>query len=283
MKIYLNEKVHKKVMHWINKTHHEVSGFGLTEIVKIENEPVCFVREVFLLEQEVGGAHTDIDAKSLGKLMHTVLKDERYRKYQLNWWWHSHVNMAVFWSGTDRETIQSIGKNGLCVASVFNKKNEVRSAVCYTTNHPILGDNLVFNDELETKVLTTHDPEIESWDKEFDECVKSRSYSQTSFMDEYYDRDTRTWKKKDERTSVSEKTEDDGSHLIDRESWDYGVCGYGVLEEANLIGVKPLSIARALKNNEFKIIEYYEKKIFEALDLINKQEAAEGVQNDTIN
>lgn len=281
MKIYLNEKVHKKVMHWINKTHHEVSGFGLTEIVKVNEEPCCFVREVFLLEQEVGGAHTDIDAKSLGKLMHHVLKDENLRKFQLNWWWHSHVNMNVFWSGTDRETIESIGKNGLCVASVFNKKNEVRSAVCYKANHELLGESLVFNDDLETKVLLASQQELSAWDKEFDECVKSKTYQQTSFIGEYYDRETRTWKKKDERTESAESAED-GSHLVDKETWDYGICGYGILEEADLINVKPLSIARALKNNELKIISFYEDRIWQALELKGNS-AQQGGLNESVN
>ena len=37
--------------------------------------------------------------------------------------------MGVFWSGTDHQAIEQIGKNGWVLATVFNKKAEQRTAI----------------------------------------------------------------------------------------------------------------------------------------------------------
>lgn len=65
-----------------------------------------------------------MDAASIAKAMYETRDDEG----MFNFWWHSHVNMGVFWSGTDMDTIRQIGSQGFVVATVFNKKNEMLDA-----------------------------------------------------------------------------------------------------------------------------------------------------------
>jgi hypothetical protein len=148
-KVYLSELANKKIRYWVDKCNKEVSGFGLVEYDKEKNE--FLVTDAFLLEQTVGAAHTDIDAAALGKLMYKT----RAEKGELKFWWHSHVNMDVFWSSQDQSTILDMGKNGWIVASVFNKREEVRSAVAYTASSA-LNDNkpeTIFYDDLSTYII----------------------------------------------------------------------------------------------------------------------------------
>ena len=93
MKVVLSELAHTKCMYWVNKCDKEVSGFGITSIIDMDGMKQVYVHDAWLLEQEVGAAHTDIDAKALGKLMQQSLVHPKYGgnnigTYKLNWWWH---------------------------------------------------------------------------------------------------------------------------------------------------------------------------------------------------
>ena len=148
-KLYLSELANKKIRYWVDKCNKEVSGFGLVKYDKEKNE--FTVTDAFLLEQTVGAAHTDIDAAALGKLLYKTRAEEG----ELKFWWHSHVNMDVFWSSQDQSTILDMGKNGWIVASVFNKREEVRSAVAYVATSALNDSKpeTVFYDDISTYIL----------------------------------------------------------------------------------------------------------------------------------
>lgn len=170
MQVNIPHDVHKKIMHWINKSKMEVSGFGL---VKYDAKEKCFnVLDAFLLKQTVGAAHTDIDEQS-----HIALiRKTRGLEGALQWWWHSHVMMPVFWSGQDKETIFEMGRHGWCLATVFNQKNEQRSALGRRIKYD-LGEEYSFVDEIKTVVeAEPADNRVALWDKEFDENVQEEKY-----------------------------------------------------------------------------------------------------------
>lgn len=178
-KLYIPRTTHSKIMHWVNSSHLEVGGMGMVHYNKDEN--YFWIGDGYLLDQEVGAATTDIDAEAVGKLEMQVMGQPG----NLNWWWHSHVNMSVFWSGTDRETITKYGRNGFMMATVFNKRNEMRSAICYKAQTDF-GESIVFVDELETIVYDAVDPvEVEKWTQEFKAKVREKSYAplRTSYAD----------------------------------------------------------------------------------------------------
>ncbi len=163
-------------MHWIDKAPGEVGGMGT--ITFNEEGNYFHVRDVYLLEQEVTGGTTDLDEKALGKLEYELHKQKI--KGDLNFWWHSHANMQVVWSQQDKETIEQIGEQGYCVATVLNKRREMRSAVCslLETNYGHSGTQ--FTDELSTIIHDHVDPkEIAQWDKDFDERVKEKKFVYT--------------------------------------------------------------------------------------------------------
>ena len=175
MKLVIPYNIHKKIMHFVNKADFEVSGFGKVT----HTNGVLTVIDVILLKQEGGAAHTDIDPAALGKAMYEL----RNSPGDLNFWWHSHVKMQAFWSGQDLATIDKIAQNGYCVATVFNQKNEHKSAFSGVYTDPfgersvVLYDNITTEIEAPPQDLTL----VEAWDKEFQTNVSQpktwRSYS----------------------------------------------------------------------------------------------------------
>ena len=159
------DKVHKKIMHWMSKTTHEVSGFGSLDWD--ETTKTFTVRDAILLKQKVGPASTEIDPVSMGKAMFRM-KDE---PNALKWHWHSHVNMGVFWSADDRELITSLGSQGWILATVFNLKNESKTAFMSRSSVMDYIHDVWF-DDLKTNIISEQDKDLlAQWDKEYAENV----------------------------------------------------------------------------------------------------------------
>src|SRR3989337_2802410 len=79
----------------------EISGFGHTNL----EDGVIMMDDVYIPEQEVGGAHTDIDAD---RLMDFMIDLASKKQALTNWrvWWHSHAKMGVSPSNTDEDTLR---------------------------------------------------------------------------------------------------------------------------------------------------------------------------------
>ena len=161
--VNIDNKVYQKIMHWVDKATGEVSGLGKLTINK---NGVIEIKSAYLVNQKNTGSSTDLDANAVSKLVYEKRNEEGY----LNFWWHSHVNMDVFWSGVDLDTIRQLGQEGFIVATVFNKKREMLSCL-YRKSDDIFPET--FLDELDTKIIDyIPATEIESWDNEFDAKCK---------------------------------------------------------------------------------------------------------------
>lgn len=161
-------------MWFVHKSDHEVSGFGSLDFNP--ETGIFTVKDAILLKQEVGPTSTEIDPVALGKAMFE-LKD---KPNALKWHWHSHVDMGVFWSGDDRTLIKNLGSQGWIVASVFNKKREIKSAFYAVMDVSIMSlapqKKEIFLEDIDTKVQRYIDGDLaEAWDAEYDEHVTARS------------------------------------------------------------------------------------------------------------
>jgi len=164
--VEIDEAVYAKIMHWIDKADGEVSGLG-----KIVMENGIFrVTSAILLKQENTAVSTDIDAAAVGKAMFE-LKDE---PGHMNWWWHSHVNMDVFWSGTDMDTIHEFGNQGWVLATVLNKKREMRS--CYYQKGTGFIPNLLIDDINTRTIFLASEETFTQWDEEFTSKVDEKKF-----------------------------------------------------------------------------------------------------------
>ena len=141
-KVMINEVELEKIHWYVDKCDVEISGLG--KIVKLD-DGTLYVNKIYLLKQECTASDTELDAEAIADLLYESRKDEG----EMLFWWHSHHNMQVFWSGTDYATIEDLGKNGMIVASVFNKKREIRTAI-YKKGDGIAPD--MFIDELDLLV-----------------------------------------------------------------------------------------------------------------------------------
>lgn len=180
-KVILGREVYDQIMYYVNKTSFEISGLGAVEI--IDGIPV--VTKIYLLDQENSSAETEMDGEAITKLMyeHHISKHPG----ELKFWWHSHVNMEVFWSGTDMKTIGELTENGWFIHGVFNKKYDYKLA--YTTNDPcpIMVDDIeleINEDMVSPKVLdimemlNAETEKLEAaYDKEFNEKVTIKIYA----------------------------------------------------------------------------------------------------------
>lgn len=265
--IIIDQNVHDKIMHWVRKSDKEVSGFGT--VIRNEETGSFEIQDAFLLEQEVGAAHTDIDDKALAKLMFET-KDHTG---DLKWWWHSHVNMDVFWSSQDKETILELGKHGWIIASVFNKSEEVHSALCYQYDYESefgKGKSTSFHDDIETTILLNVDEdEIKRWDEEFTKKVREKSTVVT--MPTYpYDRGATP--ASGEKTSTIIKS----AGPYDESYWSYGLLGYGLQAEAEALNMTVAGYASVLDAGHWKQMEQLETR----LELLERQGKLKGEKYD---
>lgn len=249
--------VYEKVMHWVNKAEGlEISGFG--KVVRCKETNTFTVVDAYLLEQEGGAAHTDIDDKSLARLMYQTKDIEG----DLRWWWHSHVKMACFWSTTDTDTIKQLGANGWIVATVFNQKYEMRSALCYVTESDFGTDTQMW-DEVPTTIMDKpEDARIPLWDEEYQANVKRKTYPSVgpSLLQGY------TWDHEKGAYLPTLKQDEPFNSMAYKpdEAWQFhvddadGILGYGIKAEAQALGLSPKEYCRKLNTRDRKVIDALE-------------------------
>lgn len=162
MRVVIDEDVYRKVMFWVDRARsQEVSGLG--NVVVDEKNGVMRVVSAMLLPQKNQATHTEIDADAVAKAMF----QNKDSPGELKWWWHSHVQMGVFWSGTDTTTIREWGDNGWVLATVFNQKREIRSAFYSKDGQRTpLGSTALFLDEIKTEIVG-QTINSEEWEKSY--------------------------------------------------------------------------------------------------------------------
>jgi proteasome lid subunit RPN8/RPN11 len=166
IRVVIPDEVYQKVMYWVQKAPGECSGFGKV----VFDDGVYTVKSAMLVKQVNTGADTEIDGEELAK----ALFETKDQPGELNWWWHSHVNMECFWSDTDREAIESIGSNGYCIATVFNKKVERLTAFYRKADGSMPP---IFVNHVPTTIARTLPEELtKAWDAEYDAKCKPKSY-----------------------------------------------------------------------------------------------------------
>jgi hypothetical protein len=167
MKVIIPKKVRQTIQAYVDNYHQEISGVGYVKVVNGN----AVITKVLLPKQKCTPTSTDLDEDDLGTLLGMSIMPDNIQYGELKFWWHSHVDMGVFWSGTDNDTMKKFGKHGWIVASVFNKKKEVRSAYM---QGGVEGLPSIFVDNVDTVTPedTLSKEEIDAIKKEIDEKVQ---------------------------------------------------------------------------------------------------------------
>lgn len=110
----------QKLQYFIDLCPEEISGLGTVE--RQGND--FLITNVFLFQQVVTNASTDLDQEDIGKLITNFIKEGK-DPGKIKLWWHSHSDMESFWSITDENTIANL-ENGFMISVVGSKSGEFR-------------------------------------------------------------------------------------------------------------------------------------------------------------
>lgn len=245
MQLIIPDSIYQQVMYWVNRADFEVSGLG--RVVR-EGKDTFRVVSAHLLKQEGSSAETDLDAGAIAKLMY----DTRNEEGELKWWFHSHVKMNCFWSAQDMKTIKEMGSKGWILASVFNQRNEYRSALCWRTESEF-GESTNVIEDLSTEIESLIDKNlIDKWEADYLANVTERAYAAGIYdYTNYSSTMLGDWR--------TPKTGKDTPPLpMDQ---DPGILGYGLEEEAKALGMSAKAYRKKLDNRDFVTLNELEDKL----------------------
>ena len=169
--VTVEEHVSRDMYGWARATDREVSGWALVKLVK----GAFHVYKAFLPEQVSSAGLTTIKPEATARLYESLQTRHGMERYMemagdLKCWWHSHVDMGVFWSGTDdhqaRRNAENNGDWGLSI--VVNKRGEYRCRVDFVDPVKVMLDGLkiklVSNTGMESK--RNYKSDIKRWNHE---------------------------------------------------------------------------------------------------------------------
>lgn len=190
LKINLPIDIREKIQFWVDKADKEVSGLG-DAWLDLENKTID-ITSAFMLDQECTAADTELDGDAVSRAMFEAHQDEvKGIRRNIKFWWHSHVNMDVFWSGTDTTTMAELSEHGWFCHIVFNKKREMRAAFSYPVTREALGvktNKVEYQDNIKVNVSNYFTAvEQAALEEEFKTKYKEKfAYSSNGFKDWTY-------------------------------------------------------------------------------------------------
>lgn len=119
--VYITPKAKAKLDLYVAEVPAEVSGLGTVEIFGKEKN-AFLITDVFLFKQECTGVETKLSSGDVSRFLIESIK-AGHDPALIKCWWHSHVDMPVFWSATDDFTAGSFA-NGFMLSLVANKHRE---------------------------------------------------------------------------------------------------------------------------------------------------------------
>lgn len=161
--LWIPPGVLEELMFYTHSVDAEVGGLGYLQFDKKEND--IFVRELYLLDQEVHSSECTLSAEGIAKLYEKLFAEKKGDMIEdINFWWHSHKDMGSFFSGTDDTTMREWPGKYL-VALVINRKGELKARLMSTTPVLIIG-------EIEARINWLDAYNAEELKKSIDEKVK---------------------------------------------------------------------------------------------------------------
>lgn len=124
--IVFEHKAWHKLQKYTEFAKGEISGIGIVEAL-----PTFFyVPEVYLFKQVSSATHTSIDQEDYMKFTSKMMKEDKPLE-KLKLWWHTHGDMATFWSPTDEANIQDFDwekpEDNWVLSIVLNKQGDYKT------------------------------------------------------------------------------------------------------------------------------------------------------------
>jgi len=137
--ICITSEVYRKIKAYADLCENEISALGSVKVV----DNMILIDDIFLFEQVVTGTSTELSSKAISQFICDYIKNGKDPS-TLKFWWHSHVNMGVFWSGTDTSTIDRFSSDWM-ISMVSNKRNEFKIRVDIFSPFRMYMDDLPLN------------------------------------------------------------------------------------------------------------------------------------------
>jgi hypothetical protein len=136
--IIIKNDVYNKINAYADLCSNEISALGSVHI----NNNNILIDDIYLFEQSVSGSSTVLSPESISKFMCDYIRKGKDPS-ALKFWWHSHVNMETFWSGTDTNTINGYSSDWM-ISMVSNKRGDFKIRFDIHTPFRMYVDNLQF-------------------------------------------------------------------------------------------------------------------------------------------
>lgn len=121
--IYILEKVLLQFKAYCASTDKEIGWLAFVE--KKDNDYIIY--DTILPKQEITSVTTELTEQGLQDISEEILMTRPDEFNNIRCWCHSHVNMAVFASGTDEETFEQFYSNcDYFIRIICNKKNDIK-------------------------------------------------------------------------------------------------------------------------------------------------------------
>lgn len=120
MKLIIPAALERKLNAYVQAVDVEIAGMGAVEMREDGN---LWVTDIAIYDQEVTGGTADLSTQALARFQTDLVNKGISPK---NWylWWHSHVNMAAYFSTIDTGTMDTSDEFDHLVSLVVNKRRE---------------------------------------------------------------------------------------------------------------------------------------------------------------
>ena len=126
---YINQEDWDKMQHYAQAAYDtEKSEIGGILIAEQDKDDDWELKDPVIIEQEISGGNCILDKEALARYYTKVGSDMQDKPFRFVWW-HSHHNMAAFWSSTDLATINEEKNSDFSFALVINLREEYKFRV----------------------------------------------------------------------------------------------------------------------------------------------------------
>lgn len=117
--VRITREAYEKIQAYIDLCPLEISGFGVTEV----QSDGILIKDAFLINQVVTAATTEMNTDAV---FQAVMDAAATGQDTSSWgcWFHSHVNFAANFSGTDISTMEKLKADTPLISLVMNKSHQ---------------------------------------------------------------------------------------------------------------------------------------------------------------
>lgn len=181
--IKINPEALIKMKLFVEGCSDEIGWLGIA----YKDKNVIYIEDVFLFEQNVHGATTEITPEGLSKFAEAILQEKNGMDVwnNLKVWGHSHVNMGVLASSQDDTQMETFSEGGhnWFIRIIANKRGEMKVDL-YSYELGIIYEDLSWEEAITQEEMEI-EQQISQLYKFLDEIKKSRinKFSKTVEME----------------------------------------------------------------------------------------------------